>query len=36
MAGLTEVDATRRTRMRQLFEGLLPTAFDEGGEGEAS
>ena len=36
MAGLTEVDATRRTRMRQLFEGLLPTAFEEGSEGEAS
>lgn len=36
VAGLTEVDATRRTRMRQLFEGLLPTAFDEDSEGGAS
>jgi flagellar assembly protein FliH len=36
LAGLTEVDASRRTRMRQLFEGLLPTTFDAEPEGEAS
>ena len=29
VAGLSEVDATRRTRLRQLFDGLLPQQSDE-------
>ena len=29
VAGLSEVDSTRRTRLRQLFDGLLPQQSDE-------